>query len=286
MNPALWGSLSALGLGTADFMARFSSRAIGHTSALLGMLVTGCIILTGWIIATGSQLIWDPAGWHLIAINGVATTVMTLLLYKGLARGPISVVAPIVASHPVLVVALAFAFGARPSLVQWLAMALTIVGVVIVARSASHKSSCEPAPDKAELATTVWISVGSMVAYAVLVFAGQRAVPIYGEIQTLWMGRSISLAVLIGFMAASRQTPSLPVRIWPFLVAQGALDACGYLALFAGSTGQGSEITAVVASTFGVVTVLLARAILKENIGFAQWTGIALIFACIGVLSS
>lgn len=285
MNPALWGAFSALGLGTADFMARFSSRAIGHASALLGMLITGCVILSVWIALTDTPLVWTSAGWYLIAITGVATTVMTLLLYKGLARGPISVVAPIVASHPVLVVALAFLFGARPTLLQWIAMALTIFGVVVVARSASDDNPNEPRTDHAELRTTVWIAIGSMVAYAVLVFAGQRAVPVYGELQTLWMSRVTSLAVLIFFMAAAKQKPCLPVRIWPFLVVQGTLDAGGYLALFAGSAGEGAEVAAVVASTFGVVTVLLARAILKEKVNTAQWAGIALIFTCVAVLS-
>ncbi len=47
MNPALWGVLSSLSPGTADFMARYSSRAIGETSAFLGVLVVGSIIMCG-----------------------------------------------------------------------------------------------------------------------------------------------------------------------------------------------------------------------------------------------
>lgn len=65
-------------------------------------------------------------------MNGVAVTVANPLLYRGLARGPISIVAPIVASHPALVVALSVVMGSRPDAVhtkdQWGAMVVTLAG--------------------------------------------------------------------------------------------------------------------------------------------------------------
>lgn len=281
MNPAIWGGISALGLGTADFMGRFSSRAIGHASALLGMLAVGCLILTAWYVITGPELVSTWAGWHFIALNGIATAVMTLLLYKGLARGPISVVAPIVASHPVLVVAAAVLFGAQPTAVQWLGMAVTIIGVVVVAKYAHEEKGAEALPP-AHLRTTIYIALGSSVAYAVLVVAGQQAVPVYGDFQTLWFGRLVSLAVIALLFCTRREAPMLPWRWWPFVAFQGLCDAGGYLALFAGSHGTGAEIAAVTASTFGAITVILARFIIKERITPAQWLGIVLVFS--GVL--
>ncbi len=284
MNPALWGGISALGLGTADFMARFSSRGIGHASALFGMLAAGWLILTVWYFATSPGLVTSWAGWHYVVLNGIATTVMTLLLYQGLARGPIAVVAPIVASHPVLVVAVAVLLGAQPTLLQWLGMAVTIVGVVTVAKFAHEEPGLETLPPS-HLRTTIIIALGSSVAYAALVLAGQKAVPIYGDFQTLWFGRMVSLAALTVFFCARREAPSLPLRWWPFLFLQGLCDAGGYLALFSGSYGTGAEIAAVTASTFGAVTVILARFILREHVTVAQWFGIALVFAGVVALS-
>lgn len=285
MNPALWGGVCALNLGVADFLARFSSRAIGASSALLGMLLVGFATLSLWALVMSPPLVWAPAFLWLVALNGAATTVMTLLLYWGLARGPVSVVAPIVASHPVLVVAFWVLLGHRPSAIQWIAMLVTVTGVVIVARSAERFESQLHTSGSA-LRVTVWIALGSALAYAALVIAGQAAVPVYGEFQTLWLGRSVSLAAILLIFLVRRERPRLPMKWWPLLGAQGLLDAFGYLSLFAGSRGEASEVAAVTASTFGAVTTLLAHFVLRESITVLQWIGIAMVFAGVAVLTA
>lgn len=285
MNPALWGGLCAVNLGLADFMARFSSRAVGPASALFGMLATGALVLSAYVYVFQPPLVWTWSGIWFVALNGIATTVMTLLLYLGLARGPVSIVAPIVASHPALVVLLAVFLGARPTTIQWIAMAGTLAGALIIAACAS---SFEEAGkyERRHLRATVMIACASAVAYAVLIVAGQKAVPIYGELQTLWLGRLFSLATLVLVFLVQGKGPQMTMRWAPFIAAQGLLDAGGYLFLFAGSTGPGAEIAAVTGSTFGAVTTLLAWAVLRERIRTLQWSGIVLVFTCVALLSA
>ena len=285
MNPALWGSLGAVNLGLADFMARFSSRAIGPASALFGMLATGAIVLSVYVHVFQPPLVWTWSGIGYVALSGIATTLMSLLLYLGLARGPVSIVAPIVASHPALVVLLAVALGARPTTLQWIAMAGTLAGALIIAASA-NKFEEAGKYERRHLRATVLIASASAVSYALLIVAAQAAVPIYGELQTLWLGRLFSLAALGLFFLVRGQGPQMTMRWAPFVAAQGLLDAGGYLFLFAGSTGPGAEIAAVTASTFGAITTLLAWAVLRERIGLLQWSGIALVFICIALLSA
>lgn len=284
MNPAFWGGLSALGLGTGDFMSRYSGRAIGPANTFLAVLITGCLVLSAWALANGIAPVWHWEVAHLVLLNGVATTVMTVLLYWGLTRGPISVVAPIVASHPVLVVAIAVLLGAEPSVLQWCGMAVTLAGVITVARFAHEEPEFADA-EPAHLRKTIWIAVGAALAYTVLVSAGQHAVPVLGDFHTLWYSRWISLVTLLLFFLARREAPRLPVRWWPFLLAQGLCDGGGYLALLIGSGGAGAELAAVTSSTFGAVTVLLAWAILREHITFMQWLGIAAVFAGVAMLT-
>ena len=284
MNPAIWGSLSALSLGSADFAGRFTSRAIGPASALLGVQIVGAVVLTLWVLGAEVPLVWQREGLWLVVANGVATMVMTLLLYTGLARGPVSVVAPIVASHPVLVVAFWFVMGARPGALQWAAMAVAVVGVVLVARAAEGARGALP-EDRRFRQLTILIATAAAVVHAAMVVAGQAAVPIYGEIETLWLSRLISLASITALFAVRGRAPSLPVRWWPLLLGQGLLDGFGYLFLFAGSSGEGAEIAAVTASCFGAVTTILARVVLKESMGPVQWFGIVLVFGGVGALT-
>ena len=71
MNPALWGLATALGWGSADFIARFTGRALGHRSALLGMLGVSAVVLTLIVWLGGLPLVWDPSGWWLVALTGL-----------------------------------------------------------------------------------------------------------------------------------------------------------------------------------------------------------------------
>ena len=283
ITPGIFGAMSSLCLGTADFMGRFSSRAIDHYNALLGTLVSGFILLTFWIIAASGVPILSWFNIVFIIINGIATTIMTLLLYLGLARGPVSIVAPIVATHPVLVILYYIVWHRiEPSSAHLIAIVITIMGTLLVACSARDFSAQTNYNKTKDLRLTIFIAMGACLAYAILVIAGQAAAKIHGHYNALWIGRLISILFLLIIFGFRRQAPSIPIRWWPFLCAQGILDAGGYIFLFAGSLGDGKAIVSVIAATFGAITVILARLILNERIKTTQWIGILLIF--IGVI--
>jgi drug/metabolite transporter (DMT)-like permease len=284
MNAAAWGGLCAASFGGADFIARFSSRAVGHASALLGTLVVGTVLLSVWVLIDRPAINWSAESLVLVGVNGIASTAFLLLLYKGLARGPIAVVAPIVATHPVLIVLFWVALGARPSAVEWFAMAGTLAGGILVAWAAEEGQAGAPA--RRELGVTIAIAAGASLFYAVAVGAGQAAVPMFGALPTLWVGRGVGLATLVLLFAWWRERPKAPRRWLPVLGAQGVLDTAGYLFLFLGSAGANPEIAAVAGSTFGAVTTLLAWLILRERIGRLQGLGIVVVFVCVGVLAA
>ena len=63
------------------------------------------------------------------------------------------------------------------------------------------------------------------------------------------------------------------------------LDGGALVALMAGSQGAGSAVTAVLASTFSVVTVVLARIFIREAMSWGQWLGIAMVVVGVASLS-
>ncbi len=285
MNPALWGVMTALGWGSADFIARFSGRALGHRTALLGMLGVSAVILSVILWLGGAPLVWDLSGWWLVVLTGLGIMVATLLLYWGLARGPVTVVAPLAASYPALNVALAVALGARPGALDWLAMLAVMIGVITVARSA--RSFEGPAGyTRAQLRFTVGLALGAALSFAVTIAVAQQASFIYGELQTIALARWVGLLACAALFVLRREVPRVPARWWPLIALQGLLDGGAYVALLAGSQGPGAEIAVVVGSGFGAVTVLLARLVLHEAMTRAQWAGIAAIVAGVAVLSA
>lgn len=286
MGPATWGLMTAFGWGTADFIARFTGRAMGHVVALVGMLLMSGVVLTGAALAMGLRFDWTLEGADLLLLAGVGIMAGTLLLYWGLSRGPVTIVAPIVGSYPALNLLIAVALGVRPTPLQWGLMLLVLAGVVVVSRaSKSFENGAEFTP--AALRKTVIISLGSAVGFALGVAGAQYATPIYGEWQTVIMARWLSLAFAVAFLLLqSRRLPAVPLRWTPLLLLQGILDGGAYLALVYGSSGIGAALTVVVASSFSAITVLLARMILREAMTWGQWGGILMIVGGVAALAS
>ena len=285
MSAAAFGLLTALGWGGADFIARFTGRAMGHHVALFGMLVVGSLVLPLIAWTVGVDFVWRPQGLWLLLATGVGIMVATLLLYWGLARGPVSVVAPIVGGYPALNVAFEVSLGARLSLLQWLAMAAVMAGVIVVARAAGSFED-DGEFSRPALRKTILIALAASLGFSFAVGAAQHAAPIYGELQTVVLGRWISLVAIALVLLWLRRPPRMPARWWPWILLQGLLDGGAYVALLAAGSGADAAIAVVVASGFGAITVILARLILKEAMTLFQWAGVALIMCGVAVLSA
>jgi drug/metabolite transporter (DMT)-like permease len=134
------------------------------------LLLIGALATTIWLLTTGTELVWSPLGYVLAVTHGIAVAVMCILLYMGIARGPIAVVVPIVAAHPALVLVVNVLMGVRPSAAQWAAMAVIIAGGIFIARTAV----AEPEAAEAESnRVTVLIAIGACLAYVAIVLTSQ-----------------------------------------------------------------------------------------------------------------
>lgn len=283
MNQIVWGMLSAFSLGTADFLAGLSSRSLGFHRVLFWVFVISSVCLTGYMALNGRPMEISLSDQWLIVVFGLLNTAAMLLLYAALAIGPLSLVAPIIAANPVIVVVFAFLMGSRPSGLQWTGMGFAMAGVIIVAIVVGDAVVGRENRSKFQQAFT--LASCACFAYAALVISGQHAVPIHGELQTLWLGRVIAMITMLPVLLIAKTSPATPVRWWPVLCIQGVLDFSGVLFLLLGSHGDFTEITAVISSLFGAVTVVLARIFLKEQMSMLQWMGIVLIFIGVGCLS-
>ena len=279
MNPVVLGLLSAAGLGTADFLARYSARRLGAVPVYAFVLLIGAVVSTLWFFGSQQNIVWSPLGCVLAIMHGLSVTVMCVLLYEGLARGPVIIVAPIVAAHPALVLAVNVGMGTRPSVTQWGAMIAIIAGGILIARTAdSHPHFASV--NREEMRKTLLIASAACLAYVALLLTGQAAARSIGELQTLWIGRCSGLVFVVLLLFIQRQTMKIPATWLPLLLAQGLLDSAGYAALLAGLSTAAPHIAMVMASTFSVFTVGLAVLILKEPV--SRQHALAIILISIG----
>ena len=278
MHQVLMGALCALSFGVADFMASRSSRRIGAASALTGMLLVSALALTAAAGISGRTAGLHGPGVWLACLHGVTMAGALLLFFRAMQLGPVTVAAPIVAAHPVFVIAFALVTGSQPSGLQLTAMLGTVAGLVIVSAGGGKGGG--------GLTAATFSALAASLVYAAAIVSAQEAMRHSDPLLVLWLGRLFGLLLLAAVFAAGRRKPDLPRRWWPFFCVHGALDSGGLLFLLLGSSGELNEITAVVASTFAMVTVVLAWVILKERLSLAKISGILLIVGCVATLAA
>jgi drug/metabolite transporter (DMT)-like permease len=284
MNSALLGLIAALSWGLHDFFARFPSRAVGPIPTVLAVTVAGLIVLSAWMLFAGTlpQIIWPQI--LLVVATGVFFTLATLALFAALAAGPISIVAPIAGSYPALAMILAVAQGARPGLAPWAAIGAVMAGVAIVSRSGGrYEDSGEIAPGT--LKTVLRLAFLASFCFAVALTAGQAAVPVFGEMQTIWLARCFGLITILAIYLWRTPGAGVPPKWLPLLGLMGCLDVTALGTIIAAGNWPNPEFATVVSSAFGAITVVLARVFLKEEIAPAQVGGMALIFGGVAALA-
>jgi uncharacterized membrane protein len=287
VSPVGWGILSAVSFGVADFLARFTSRRLGHRHSLLVTLCIGIVLFAPLFFLWSPVLVASAKGSLLIAIHGVLFASSMLLLYRVLARGPINVVAPIVAAHPAFILLFAFLLGSRPGLGQWLIIASILGCILLVTRVSGGIGTVQKGENTAPdfLRKTIHLSLLTSGLYAANVISAQNAVLIYGEVNTLWLGHLVAAVTLLLVMRGRVGGLSTTPRIWAVLIVQGMLNASGVLFLFAGSLGVYPEMTALLSSEFSVVTIVLAAVFLREKMSALQTAAVAGVFVATGYLA-
>ena len=89
---------------------------------VLFVTLTGLILISAWLVLSGAEVRFAWPSLWLVAATGIFYALATLSLFAALSLGPLSIVAPIAGSYPALAVLFSLTQGARPGLVEWLAI--------------------------------------------------------------------------------------------------------------------------------------------------------------------
>ena len=274
---ALLGILSALSFGIGDFLARFSSREVGFKNSLFWMLIVGAIFYLILFTFFGDSLKPNPIGLSNSFLSGILIMFGLLCLYRGLQMGPVSIVAAITASNPLIVFLIRYALGSEPTLLQWLSTLVVISGAILVSFSANSFQESLGLTKK-QIKESVIISFMASITLALGLIFSQEATNTLEPLETVIYIRFFSLLGISLILFFTKSKITLTKKAIPILFFQGILETSGYFCLVSAYIFDKASIAVVISSGFGLVTIILARLILKEQISKLQSVGIFLTF--------
>lgn len=279
----LLGLTTAFAYGTADFLARFSTRRVGVGGSLLGALLAGSCALTLWLLLRGNAWASSLPALPWLVLSGVLSYAMLGLLYAALQRGPISIASPVVAIHPALVVLLLFVAGARPSLREWLGLFVTTFGGLFLASQIDPVGVAQGLP-RGYARVTGALAALCALTLSFQILSVQHSATLVGPVAAAWGSRTFALLCAFFAWPWAGGVRRGSARAWAVTALQGLLDVTAVLALAAGSGGSERTIVPVVGSAFSAVTVLLARFVLDETMTLRQWAAIAVVLLGVTLL--
>ena len=274
------GLIAALCWGVHDVCVRKVSQDTPLMASLMTVLVAGTVFQLLLMLGTGGFATIPTPALGFSMLSGVCFLMASIGLYLAFKRGPVRLVAPIIASYPILSVAWAAARGVQIGLFEWTAVLTIVVGVSIVA--VLSDDGTDDVPPKARTIFYAFIaSIGFGSTFAIGQFATESA----AHLPVAFVTRITSIVLLFAIMIALR-LPLWPGRAaLPVLAIMGCLDGIALMSVLSAGGLPNAQYAAVTSSVFGLLTIVMAWMFLKERMTAAQWGGVALSFAGIGYLA-
>jgi drug/metabolite transporter (DMT)-like permease len=286
----LLGLLVALSYGTGDFFGGLGAKRAPAITVVLGSFALSAVLLAivngGWVLL-GTAPTPADADLHLGVAVGLIGPVSLGLLYRGLATGRMSIVAPITAVVAAIVpLAWGLATGERPSALALAGVAVALVAVVLISSAPTHEDHPEdaPVPPLAEVLPPAVLSGLGFGAIFVLLGAASDDAGLW----PLMVSRPVSVvaattvAIAVGRRQGSIRAVLVPPRAaLAFVAGAGVLDITANAFYLAATNAGLLSIVAVLSSLYPAATVVLARIFLGERLHRLQIVGLAI--AVVGV---
>jgi drug/metabolite transporter (DMT)-like permease len=264
---AVLALLGGLVWGGGDFVGGLASRRANSLHVLVVGGAAGSAALTILAMLWGEG--WpDSVSVSYGALAGLAGLLGLSMLYRGLAAGKASVVAPVSTilsqALPVL-----YAIGASgwPKATQIAGFMLAIVGCALVSRGHAADGA---GGARSALLTGIVSGAGFGIFLIVISWTSDRHV--FGS---LVAARGALIVAALSLIALSRQRVKAAALTAPALVS-GVLDAGGNALYLVARQFTRLDIAVVLGSLYPVSTILLSRIFLHERVAAVQWVGIVL----------
>jgi drug/metabolite transporter (DMT)-like permease len=262
---------ASLAWGLSDFVAGIKSRELAVVWVLLVSQSTGLVLVTTAALIAGEPF---PSTHAILWASGagIAELIGFAAFYRALAIGSMAIVSPISATAAIVPLFVGMVDGQVPTAVQALGMVLALGGAALASSEAGRGT-----------AHGVGLALVAAFAFGIF-FVGMDVSADGGALWAVTFTRAAPVALLVGIVIGLR-LPRIQRRAVAPLVGIGALDI-GANVMFATALTVGmAGLVSVLGSLYPLATVILARAVLRENVSTHQRTGVAAAIAGIALVS-
>jgi uncharacterized membrane protein len=271
---------ASIAWGGSDFLAGLVARRLPVLTLLVLSQGAGLLLLLVLLALAGQAA--PPAPAVAIAAGaGLCEMLGFAALYRSLAIGPMSVVAPVASLAAIVPVAFGVAAGERPAPLVAIGLALAVGCGALVAleHDPDGRRGRRVAPGAA-------LAALAALAFGLFFVATNAASDSGGVAWTVAVNRSTSFAVLAAVVLISRRGLAHHATDLRPAAIIGLLDAAAN-ALFALALTRGMTSTiGVIGSLYPVTTVALAAIVLRERPRALQGLGVAGVLVGVGLVSA
>lgn len=279
---------AAIAYGAGDFAGGLVSRRTNVLVVVGLSQVIGTATLIPVLFLVGGHLTSSAVGWG--AISGIAGGIGVILLYTGLARGRMSVVAPVTAVLAAIVpVGFGLFEGERPTILALagVVIALGAVGLVSAAPDpgAPGGGAGTDDPSVRDEPSGIIEALGAGIGFGFFFVALAKAGSDSGLYPILF-ARVGSLGLVGTIILFTRPSVTGLRGSRAGIIVAGVLDVAANV-LYLLATRQGLlSLVAVLTSMYPATTVLLARTVLHERFARAQTVGLILAAAAVALIAT
>jgi uncharacterized membrane protein len=276
---AALGAALAWGVGAA-FDNR-STRVIGALQALAWVQVVGFVVVLPFALYEGvpSQPSAGSLGW--IAFGGVGVVVGLTFSYAAIARGAISVVAPVTAIDGALAALASVALGEDIALATAAGLLIIIAGMLVVlfATAAQEKAGVD-----GHSLVAVLLAGGAACGFGVFLLAAIRAGDSVGDAQLQLIYRVVPF-IAVGIPLMLRGRLGRPGKAWWYVTAAAVLQTLGLVFYRVAGRSGDVAIPSVLSSQFAVFAMIGGVLVLGERLSRRQIGGLAGLLIGVAVIA-
>jgi len=241
----------------------------------------GLLFVLPWLVlrskkhGMGNRRLWF---WSVVAGLGVAGNFA--FYFISISQGSIAVAATLMYCAPVFVYLVSFALKLeRPSLLKWIAIALVMVGIVLLTQVYDIGAAG---------ITFYGVGAGLLagLSYALFIFGFKYASPHGSPQAILSVAFGVLVIILVWLGDRSQTITALNTPDWPLFVVLGVLGAgLSFILYVMGLRRTSPAIASILAMVEPVTASLFGVMLLNETLGMIQLLGMGLILITVTTMS-